>query len=178
MPPPLNNSVINPPQLSSVHQHSSRSSQNTPCDNRCFNSKYSNSKINEFLSPVIPVPPPLNYLVINPPQMSSVFQQSSGSSQNTTPESQASSIPGWTSPDLSSTIIPSSTKNGGRNIYECMVDVSKLKPSQGKKHVVMLLQHYHKLCNTNDPSEMFVYSPPLPNIDILSKSTISSLDSE
>ena len=34
VPPPLNNSVINPPQLSVVGQQSSSSSQNTPCDNR------------------------------------------------------------------------------------------------------------------------------------------------
>ena len=32
----LNNSVINPYQMSSVHQQSSSSSQNTPRDNRCF----------------------------------------------------------------------------------------------------------------------------------------------
>ena len=44
--PPLNNSVINPPQLSSVCQHSSRSSQNTPRDNWCFNIKDVNSKSN------------------------------------------------------------------------------------------------------------------------------------
>ena len=41
----------------------------------------------------------------------------------------------------------------------------------------MLLQHYHKLCNTNDPSSMFVSPPPIPNIESLSQSTISSLDS-
>ena len=41
----------------------------------------------------------------------------------------------------------------------------------------MLLQHYIELCNTNDPSSMFVYPPPIPNIESLSKSTISSLDS-
>ena len=67
LPPPLNNLVINPPQLSSVHQQSSRSSHNTPCDNRCFNSKESNLKSNYFSSPVTPVPPPLNESVINPP---------------------------------------------------------------------------------------------------------------
>ena len=41
----------------------------------------------------------------------------------------------------------------------------------------MLLQHYHELCNTNDPSSMFVSPPPIPNIESLSRSTISSLDS-
>ena len=71
--PPLNNSVNNPPQLSSVGQQSYRSSQNTPCDNRCFNIKDSNSNRNELSSPVIPVPPSLNDSVINPPQLSSVF---------------------------------------------------------------------------------------------------------
>ena len=40
--------------LSLVRQQSSRSSQNTPRDNRCFNSKDSNLKRNEFPSPVIP----------------------------------------------------------------------------------------------------------------------------
>ena len=39
----------------------------------------------------------------------------------------------------------------------------------------MLLQNYHELCNTNDPSSMFVYPPPIPNIESLSQSTISSL---
>ena len=41
----------------------------------------------------------------------------------------------------------------------------------------MLLQHYHKLCNTNDPSSTFLCPPPIPNIESLSQSTISSLDS-
>ena len=59
-----------------------------------------------------------------------------------------------------------------------MVDVSKFTPSQPQQHAVMLLQNYHKLCNTNDPSSMFVSPPPILNIDSLSKSTISSLDRE
>ena len=70
VPPPLNSSVINPPNLSSVFQQSSRSSQNNPCDNQCFNSKDSNSKSNELSSPVMPVTTPLNDSVINPPQLS------------------------------------------------------------------------------------------------------------
>ena len=41
----------------------------------------------------------------------------------------------------------------------------------------MLLEHYHKLCNTNDPSSTFVSPPPIPNIEPFSQSTISSLDS-
>ena len=41
----------------------------------------------------------------------------------------------------------------------------------------MLLQNYHELCNTNDPSSMFVSPPLIPNIESLSQSTISSLDS-
>ena len=125
VPPPLNDSVINSPQLSLVSQQSSRSSQNTPSDNWCFNCKASHSKINYLSSPVIPVPPPFNDSVNNPPLMYSVSQQSYISSQNTTPESQAYSIPGGTSSDPSNTIPPPPTKNGGRNIYGCMVDVSK-----------------------------------------------------
>ena len=58
--PPLNNLVINTPQLSSVCQQSSRSSHNTPRDNQCLNSNNSNSNINEFPSPVIPVDTTLN----------------------------------------------------------------------------------------------------------------------
>ena len=85
--PTLNNSVINPLQLSLVCQQSYRSSQNTHRDNYCFNSKDMNSKSNELSSPVIPVPPPLNYSVINSPQLSSVHQKSSISSHKTTPES-------------------------------------------------------------------------------------------
>ena len=73
---------------------------------------------------------------------------------------------------------PPSTNNGTRNIYGCMVDVSKLKPAQRQQHAVMLLQNYHELCNTNDPSSMFVSPPRIPNIESLSQSTISSLDSE
>ena len=149
--PPLNNSVINPYQLSSVHQQSSSSSRNTPRDNRLFNSKDSNSKINELPSPVIPVPPPLNDSVINPTQLSLIRQQSSSSSHNTIHELQASSIPGRTSPNPSNTMPPPSTNNGSHNIYGCMVDVSKLTLAQRQKHAVMLLQHYHELCNTNYP---------------------------
>ena len=59
-----------------------------------------------------------------------------------------------------------------------MVDVSKLKPAQQQQHAVMLLQHYHELCNTNNPSSMFVSPPTIPNIDSLSQSTIPSLDME
>ena len=58
-----------------------------------------------------------------------------------------------------------------------MVDMSKLISSQQKQHAVMLLQNYHDLCNTNDPSSMFVSPPPILNIESLSQSTISSLDS-
>ena len=175
--PPLNNSVINKYQLYSVCQQSSRSSQNTSRDIRCFNIKYSNSKINEFPSPVIPVPPPLNDSVINPTQMSSVCQQSSRYSQNTTPESQASAIPSQTSPDPSNTMLPPSTKNGSRNIYGCIVDVSKLKMSQQQHHAVTLLHNYQDLCNKNYLQSMFVSTPTIPNIESLSRSTLSSLDS-
>ena len=70
---------------------------------------------------------------------------------------------------------PPSTNNGSRNIYECMVDVSKLEPAQQQQHAVMLLEHYHELCNMNDPSSTFVSPPPIPNIESFSQSTISSL---
>ena len=121
--------------------------------------------------------PPWNDPFINPTQMYLVRQHSSSSSHNTTDELQASSIPGRTSPDPSNTMPPLSTNNGSRNIYGCVVDVSKLTPAQRQQHAVMLLEHYHELCNTNDPSSMFVSPPPIPNIESLSQSTISSLDS-
>ena len=121
--------------------------------------------------------PPWNDSVINPTQLSSVRQQSSSSSHNTTHELQASSIPGWGSPDPSNTMQPPSTNNGGCDIYGCMVDVSKLTPAQLQQHAVMLLDHYHKLCNTNDPSSTFVSPPPITNIESFSQSTLSSLDS-
>ena len=73
VPPPLNNSIINPPYLSLVCQKSSISSQKITRDKRCFNSKDSNLKINELSLPVIPVPHPLNDSIINPPLPSSVF---------------------------------------------------------------------------------------------------------
>ena len=58
-----------------------------------------------------------------------------------------------------------------------MVNVSKLTPAQRQPHAVMLLQHYHELCNTNNPSLMFVSPPHIPNIESLSQYTISLLDS-
>ena len=58
-----------------------------------------------------------------------------------------------------------------------MVDVSKLTPSQREQHAVMLLEHYHELCNTNDPSSTFVSPSPILNIESFSQSTISSLAS-
>ena len=69
---PLNNSVTNPPQLSLVCQQSSRSSPNSPSDNKCLDSNHINSKSNKLSSPVIPTLPPWNDPLINPNQMSSV----------------------------------------------------------------------------------------------------------
>ena len=63
-----------------------------------------------------------------------------------------SSIPGRTSPDPSNTMPPPSTNNGSRNIYEWIIDVSKLTPEQRQQHDVMLTQNYQELCNTNAPS--------------------------
>ena len=40
----------------------------------------------------------------------------------------------------------------------------------------MLLQNYHELCNTNDPSSIFVSPPSIPNIISFYQSTISSVD--
>ena len=170
--PPFNNSVINLSKMSLVCQQSSRSSHNTPCDNRCFNGKDSNSNSNELPSPVIHVPPQMNDSVMNTTQLSSVCQQSSRSLHNTTHELQAYSIPGRTFPDSSNTIPPLSTNNKRFNIYGCMFDMSKLTPSQQQHHAVILLQHYHELCNTNEPSSMFVSPPPIPNIESFSQSII------
>ena len=127
-------------------------SHNTPRDNRCFNRKDSNSNSNELLSPVITVHTPLNDSFNTPLNLYSVCQHSYSSSQNTTHELRASSVPGQTSPDPSNTMPPPSTNNGSRNIYGCMVDVSNLTPAQQQQHAVMLIQNYHELCNTNDPS--------------------------
>ena len=41
----------------------------------------------------------------------------------------------------------------------------------------MLIRNYHELCNTNEPSSMFVSPPHITNIESLSQSKISSLDS-
>ena len=41
----------------------------------------------------------------------------------------------------------------------------------------MLLQHYHELYNTNEPSSMLVSPISITNIESLSQSTTSSLDS-
>ena len=121
-------------------------------DNRCLHCKDIKLKRNKLSSLVIPVPPPVNDYVINPPQLFSVHQQSSRSSYNTMLESQASSTPGQTSADLSNTMPLPSTKNVSRNIYGCMVDVSKFTPEQRQQHAIMLLHHYHKLCNKKKPS--------------------------
>ena len=58
-----------------------------------------------------------------------------------------------------------------------MVDVSKLTPTQRQQHAVMLLQHYHELCNTNEPSSMFLSPPHIPDIESMSQSNVSSLGS-
>ena len=70
-----------------------------------------------------------------------------------------------------------SPNDGSCNIYGCIVDVSKFTPAQRQQHAVMLLEHYHELCNRNDPSSTFVSLPPIPNIESFSQSTISSIDS-
>ena len=169
---PLNNLVINPPQPSSVCQQSSRYSPNSPRDNKCLDSNHIKSKSNALSSPVIPTLPPWNDPFINPTQMSSVHQQSYRSSPNTTHELQAYSITGQTSPDPSNTMPPPSTNDGSHNIYGFMVDVSKLTPAQRQQHAVLLLEYYHELCNTNDPSSTFVSPPPITNIESFSQSTI------
>ena len=56
-----------------------------------------------------------------------------------------------------------------------MVDVSKLTPEQQQQQYVMLLQPYDELCNMNNPSSMFLSTPPITNIESLSQSTILSL---
>ena len=58
-----------------------------------------------------------------------------------------------------------------------MFDVSKLTRAQRQQHAVMLLEHYHELCNTNEPSSTFVSPPTIPNIESFYQPTISSLDS-
>ena len=63
--------------------------------------------------------------------------------------------------------------DGSLIIYGFMVDVPKMTPAQRQHHAVMLLQHYHGLCNNNDPSSMFVSTTPIPSIESLSQSTIS-----
>ena len=124
-----------------------------------------------------PLTPPLNDSVINAPLMYSARQQSYSSSHNTTHELQASSIHGCNSPDPSNTMPPLSTNNVSLYIYGFMFDVYNLIPEQQQQHAVMLLHHYHELCNTNNPSSVFVSRPPIPNIESLYQSTISSLDS-
>ena len=45
--PPLNNLVINPPQLSSVCHHSSRSSHSSPHEKKCLDSNHIKSNRND-----------------------------------------------------------------------------------------------------------------------------------
>ena len=58
-----------------------------------------------------------------------------------------------------------------------MVDVYKLKPAQQQEYALMLLENYHDLCNTNDPSSMFVSTPPITNIESFSQLTILPIGS-
>ena len=173
--PPLNNSVINPPQLSLVRQQSSSSSYNTPRDNWWFNTKDSNSKSNGLSSPVITVPPPFNYPLINPPQMSLVCQQSSSSLHNTTHELQASSIPGRNSPDPSNTChrCPPRTK------VTIFMDAWLPCLSWHQNNDNIMPYCYFSIitsCVTkNEPSSMFVSPPHIPNIEPLSHPTYHHL---
>ena len=68
------------------HKSGTRNNQGrrrtTPRDNQGFNRNGCHSKRIEMSLPVISVSLPLNNLVINPPQLSSVCQQSSRSSHN------------------------------------------------------------------------------------------------
>ena len=66
---------------------------------KCLDRNHINSKNYELSSPLIPTLLPWNDPLINPTQLSSVCQQSSSSSPNTTHELQAYSIPVQTSPD-------------------------------------------------------------------------------
>ena len=52
-----------------------------------------------------------------------------------------------------------------------MVDVSKLTPAQRQQHDVMLLHHYHELCNTNEPSVIDVIDDKNVVTKIMSKYT-------
>ena len=131
---PMNHLVINSPQLSSGCQQSYRSSHNSSRDKKYLDSNHINSKRNDLSSPVISKLLPWNNPFINLTQLSSVCQQSSSSSPNTTHELQASSIPSRTSPYPSNTMPPPSTNDGSCNIYRCMVDVSKLTPAQQQQH--------------------------------------------
>ena len=60
----------------------------TPCDNQGFNYNDCHSKSNESSLPVISVSLPLNNSVINPPQLSSVCEQSSRSSHSSPHENE------------------------------------------------------------------------------------------
>ena len=72
--------------LGRCHKSGTRKNQGrrrtTPRDNRGFNRNECHSKRNELSLPVISVSLLLNNSVINPPQLSSVCQQSSRSSHN------------------------------------------------------------------------------------------------
>ena len=111
--------IPRPKGIGSRHKSGMRNNrgrqQTTPRDNWCFNRNNFHSKMNELSLLVIPVPPPLNDSVNSLPELSSVFQQSSISSHNTTQYSQAYSIPSGTSDDLSNTMPLPSKKNGSRN---------------------------------------------------------------
>ena len=59
--------------------------------------------------------------------------------------------------------------------YGGIVDVTRLTSAQREEFDRMIITQYHALCNENEEPSSFVSTPPIPNIDSLSQSTISSL---
>ena len=105
----LNNSVINPPQMSSFCQQSSRSSHFTPRDNRCFNSKDRTPRAKSFHH--------CWYMWLLHWMIQSITQLSCPLFVNSHPylhitqwiSCKIFSIPSLTSPDPSNTMTPTST---------------------------------------------------------------------
>eukprot|EP00978_Attheya_sp_CCMP212_P017891 scaffold48234_cov60-Attheya_sp.AAC.5 len=81
-----------------------------------------------------------------------------------------------TSHHPSSAMAPLLSNQGSHNFFgSSMVDVNQLTPLQREQHTTMIIQHYHALCNTNKDSSTFVSPPPIPTIESLSQSTVSSM---
>eukprot|EP00978_Attheya_sp_CCMP212_P042643 scaffold263509_cov41-Attheya_sp.AAC.1 len=163
------------------HSHKSGTGNNkdkpgsTPYDVHHFKKQQST----QLRSPLIAVPP-LEDSVIHP-QLPSTQQSPSVSFSRTTPQPNTGAMPTRvngttpTSHHRDTSVEPPLHNRESHNNYGGIVDVNRLSQSQREQLDTMIIQQYLALCNTNEDSSTFVSPPPIPTIESLSQSTVSSL---